>query len=95
MSGNICLYRRTSGIYAVRLVVPSNLRGPIGRGEICSSIGLRDMNAAKFFSSRVFHHWGERFMELATQDDNFPLIPRTRHNRLVLGSHYISHTDSL
>lgn len=66
MSGSTCLYRRASGIYAVRLVVPSRLRVIVGRNEIHSSTGLRDSNAAKLAGSRILLHWRERFMDLDT-----------------------------
>jgi hypothetical protein len=46
MSGLSCIYRRTSGIYVVRLVVPARLRPAIGRSEVHVSTGLRELNAA-------------------------------------------------
>ena len=66
MSGSTCLDRRSSGIYAIRLVVPSRLRAIVGRNEIHSSTGLRDSNAAKLAGSRILLHWRERFMDLDT-----------------------------
>ena len=47
MSGHSCLYRRPSGVYAVRIVVPKRLLDLVGRGEIHTTTGLRDWNAAK------------------------------------------------
>lgn len=64
MSGVSCLYRRSSGIYAVRLVVPSRLRPALGRGEIHVSTGLRDWNAAKLAALKIQMYWRERFMAL-------------------------------
>lgn len=64
MSGVSCLYRRPSGIYVVRLVVPVRLRSAVGRGEIHVSTGLRDCNAAKLASLNIQSHWRERFMAL-------------------------------
>ena len=69
MSGCTCLYRRASGIYAVRLIVPLRLRNLIGRGEIHASTHLRDSNAAKLAASRILIHWRERFMTLDTKGD--------------------------
>lgn len=64
MSGVSCLYRRPSGIYAVRLVVPVRLRPSVGQGEIHVSTGLRDWNAAKLAALKIQMHWRERFMTL-------------------------------
>lgn len=64
MSGISCLYRRPSGIYVVRLVVPVRLRPLVGRGEIHVSTGLRDGNAAKLAALKIQMHWRERFMAL-------------------------------
>lgn len=67
MSGVTCLYRRPSGIYAVRLVVPRRLRSIVGRGEVHVSTGLRDRNAAKLAGSRIQVQWRETFMALDSE----------------------------
>jgi integrase len=64
MTGVSCLYRRPSGIYAVRLVVPVRLRLSVGRGEIHVSTGLRDWNAAKLAALKIQSYWREKFMTL-------------------------------
>lgn len=64
MSGVSCLYRRPSGIYAVRLAVPARLRHQLGRGEIHVSTGLRDWNAAKLAGLKIQLQWRARFMTL-------------------------------
>lgn len=64
MSGASCLYRRPSGIYAVRLVVPVRLRGLLGQREIHESTGLRDWNAAKVAALKIQTRWREQFMTL-------------------------------
>lgn len=64
MSGVPCLYRRPSGIYAVRLAVPGRLRHQLGRGEIHVSTGLRDWNAAKLAGLKIQLQWRARFMTL-------------------------------
>jgi integrase len=64
MSGVSCLYRRPSGIYAVRLAVPVRLRHQLGRGEIHVSTGLRDWNAAKLAGLKIQLQWRARFMTL-------------------------------
>lgn len=64
MSGASCLYRRPSGIYAVRLVVPVRLRSQLGQREIHESTGLRDWNAAKVAALKIQTRWREQFMTL-------------------------------
>lgn len=64
MSGHSCLYRRPSGVYAVRIVVPKRLRDLVGRGEIHTSTGLRDWNAAKLAALKIQLHWREQLMAL-------------------------------
>lgn len=64
MPSSPCLYRRPSGVYAVRIVVPKRLRELVGRGEIHASTGLRDWNAAKLAALKIQLHWRERLMTL-------------------------------
>lgn len=64
MLGVSCLYRRSSGIYVVRLVVPIRLRPSVRRGEIHVSTGLRDWSAAKIAALKIQTHWREKFMTL-------------------------------
>lgn len=64
MSGVSCLYRRPSGIYVVRLVVPMRLRPAVRRGEIHVSTSLRDWNAAKLAALKIQMLWREKFMAL-------------------------------
>lgn len=64
MSGHSCLYRRPSGVYAVRIVVPQRLRDLVGRGEIHTTTGLRDWNAAKLASLKIQLHWRGQLMAL-------------------------------
>lgn len=62
MSGH--LYRRPSGIYAVRIVVPHRLRHLVGRTEVHASTGLRERNAATLAGLQILLAWRQRFMEL-------------------------------
>lgn len=64
MLGMSCLYRRPSGIYAVRIAVPLRLRASVGRGEIHVSTGLRDLYAAKLAALKIQYQWRERLMTL-------------------------------
>lgn len=61
-----CLYRRPSGIYAVRLAVPMRLRSEIGRTEIHVSTGLREPGAAKIAALKIQAEWRDRFMTVDT-----------------------------
>ncbi|MFD1555408.1 DUF6538 domain-containing protein [Paraburkholderia silviterrae] len=67
MKGISCLYRRPSGIYAVRLVVPKRLRPLVGRTEIHTSTGLRTLDAAKNAALKIQLHWRERFLAMDTE----------------------------
>jgi integrase len=67
MSGTSCLYRRPSGIYAVRLVVPKRLREFVGRTEIHTSTGLRSLDVAKAAALKIQLHWRERFLAMDTE----------------------------
>lgn len=87
MSGVSCLYRRSSGIYAVRLAVPARLRPSLGRGEIHVSTGLRDGSAAKIAALKIQTHWREKFMTL-------DLEKLTAANPLLQGDDQISICDA-
>lgn len=64
MQGMSCLYRRSSGIYAVRLVVPKRLRESIGRTEIHTSTGVRSLAVAKTEALRIQLHWRKHFQAM-------------------------------
>lgn len=67
MSGVSCLYRRSSGIYAVRIVIPRRLRPLIGKGEVHASTGLHDLGAAKLTALKIQTQWREKLMVLDIQ----------------------------
>lgn len=58
------LYRRSSGIYAVRLVVPVRLRREVGKGEVHLSTGSRTLAIAKTVACGLLAHWREKFLKL-------------------------------
>lgn len=76
MQGVSCLYRRPSGIYAVRLVVPKRLRESIGRTEIHTSTGARSLAVAKTEALKIQLHWRERFLAMDAEKlrNESPLI---------------------
>jgi len=67
MSGFSCLYRRSSGIYAVRIVIPRRLRALVGKGEVHASTGLHDLGAAKLTALKIQTQWREKLMALDIQ----------------------------
>lgn len=58
------LYRRTSGVYVVRLAVPERLRPAVGKREIHVSTGSRVLALAKTVAAGVLGHWREKFLDL-------------------------------
>lgn len=76
MQGMSCLYRRSSGIYAVRLVVPKRLRESIGRTEIHTSTGVRSLAVAKTEALRIQLHWRKHFQAMDAEKlrNESPLI---------------------
>jgi integrase len=78
------LYRRPSGIYVLRLVVPARWRVFLGRGEIHSSTGCHDLPEAKLIASRFQVYWREQFAN-----------PQMDVNQLVAGSPLLSGKDAV
>lgn len=76
MQGISCLYRRPSGIYAVRLVVPKRLREFVGRTEIHTSTGVRSLAVAKTEALRIQLHWRTHFQTMDAEKlrNESPLI---------------------
>jgi hypothetical protein len=64
MSGVSCLYRRSSGIYAVRIVIPLRLRALVSKGEVHASTGLHDLGAAKLTALKIQSQRREKLMAL-------------------------------
>jgi integrase len=62
------LYRRSSGIYVVRIVVPVRHRGAVGRTEIHASTGHRTIQAATLAALDVLLIWKRRFAEFDQMD---------------------------
>lgn len=82
-----CAYRRPSGIYVVRLVVPSRLRPLLGKSEIHVSTGNRDRNVAKLNALRIQAEWRLRFMEL-------DIARLSNSSPLLVGDGFISVVDA-
>jgi integrase len=59
-----CMYRRSSGIYVVRLAVPKRLRAELGRTEIHVSTELRELPVARIAALRILLGLRQKFMDL-------------------------------
>lgn len=68
MSGAQHLYRRSSGIYFVRLCVPSRLKAAVGKGEIHRTTGVRDYRLAKIVAAEMVAHWHRAIQVLERMD---------------------------
>lgn len=58
------LYRRSSGIYVVRIVIPRRLRQAVGRAEVHTSTGHRHLAAAKLAALEIQLAWRKKLMEI-------------------------------
>lgn len=59
------LARRPSGIYILRLVVPSALRAAVGKREIIISTGTRELALAKIVAGAAATQWRQHFLEIS------------------------------
>lgn len=62
------LYRRDSGIYFVRLCVPSRLKAAVGKSEIHRTTGVRDYRLAKIVAAELAAHWHRSLQVLERMD---------------------------
>lgn len=62
------LYRRDSGIYFVRLCVPSRLKAAVGKSEIHRTTGVRDYRLAKIVAAELAAHWHRALQALERMD---------------------------
>ena len=70
VSGSSYLYRRSSGVYSVRLCVPSRLKLAVGQGEFHRSTGCRDLRLAKIVAAELVAHWHRTIEALQHMDIN-------------------------
>lgn len=63
-----CLYRRASGIYFVRLCVPTRLQAAVGKGEIHRTTGCRDYRLAKIVAAELGAEWHQAIRALERMD---------------------------
>ncbi len=90
MAGTQYLYRRSSGIYFVRLCVPARLRAAVGKGEIHRTTGCRDYRLAKIVAAELAAHWHRAILALERMD-----ISKIKAGSIqLLGDGYIALTDA-
>lgn len=58
------LQRRASGIYFVRLTVPSRLRGIVCKREFIATTGTQHLPVAKIVAATMLLRWRQQFMDL-------------------------------
>lgn len=83
------LYRRSSGIYVVRICVPRRLQAIVGRGEVHVSTGVRDPATAKVAAFRLLSQWQQRFLEL----DEMDVLKVVEGSPLLVGDGVIRFAD--
>lgn len=85
MAHGHCLYRRASGIYAARIVVPRHLRARVGRGEIHFSTGTHARRLALACAFIARSQWVKLFSDLDNLDANSLLAvgPHLVGDRLI------------
>lgn len=71
------LFRRPSGIYVFRLVVPTKLRQVFGKREVITSTGTSDISLAKILAASQATLWRQRFLDAAR------LAAGTNHLRMA------------
>lgn len=70
VSGSLFLYRRASGIYFVRLCVPTRLKAAVGKGELHRSTGCREVRLAKIVAAEIVAYWHRSIESLKHMDIN-------------------------
>jgi hypothetical protein len=58
------IFRRKSGIYSARLVIPRRLRMALGKSELIASTGVRDHALAKAIAGALGASWRQHLLRL-------------------------------
>lgn len=84
------LYRRASGIYFVRLCVPTRLKAAVGKGEVHRTTGCRDYRLAKIVAAELGAEWHQAIRAIERMD-----IQKIKAGSLrLLGEGFISLLDA-
>lgn len=62
------LFRRRSGVYVARLVVPARLRGIVGKREFIASTRSRSLAVARIVAGALLLEWRRRIATLSNVD---------------------------
>ncbi len=66
------LYRRSSGIYVLRITVPARYRVQFGQREIHATTHSRDLYSAKAVACRLLDFWNSHLSELKMGESGLP-----------------------
>lgn len=90
------LFRRPSGIYVLRLTVPSHLRQVFGKREIVTTTGTTELTVAKMVAGALAAQWRQRIFEagrllsqssISSMDHQEILRVARGHPSLLSGGH--------
>ncbi|MBC7436735.1 MAG: hypothetical protein H7332_11775 [Bdellovibrionales bacterium] len=83
------LFRRQSGIYFCRLVVPARHRAIVGRIELLSSTGVRDLAIAKIVGAELVAQWRRHFLDIESLTNPMNVIQLKIGSPTLLGAGYL------
>lgn len=66
-----CLFRRPSGVYVARIVIPVRHRAALQRTEFLASTGTRELSIAKVVANHLLAQWRRQILAL----DGQPALP--------------------
>lgn len=78
------LYRRSSGIYVLRITVPARYRVQLGQREIHASTRTTDQSAAKAVACRLLDHWNSYLSELEMGQSGLPEAGKVSTSKAVI-----------
>ena len=78
------LYRRSSGIYVLRITVPVRYRAQLGRREIHASTRTTDQSTAKAVACRLLDHLNSYVSELEMGQSGLPEADKVSTSKAVI-----------
>ncbi|MCP1420604.1 integrase [Pseudomonas laurylsulfativorans] len=89
------LYRRSSGIYVLRITVPVRYRVQLGQREIHASTQTTDHSAAKAVACRLLDHWNTYVSELEMGQSGLPESGKVSTSKAVISVGELSAASGL
>lgn len=80
------LFRRPSGVYVARLVVPARHRGAVGKAELIESTGTRVLAVAQIVANEIQGRWRRQLYELDFPGSSMDLLKVTIGHPLLATS---------